>query len=299
MSLTRTYKKLLTQTAICSVLFFSLAGCNLIDPDENAPSYLEIPGFTFDPVPTSVEMGSSPSTKIKDVWVYVDNEFQGAYQLPARLPVLKTGPNKILLTPGIELNGIASTRSPYPFYKGYTIDTILPENGTIKLNPSTRYFDLTQCAFCESFDGSGFSLAPTGQSDTIMYQLSPGDTNIFEGAGSGVVYLDTSNTQFEFASTTFYELPGSGAAVFLELNYKCSQEMQVGLYVDLPSSGLEQIPIYNLNPSPTWNKIYIQLGYVVSTYSYSDKFKIYFKGVKNPGIQKQSFYFDNIKVVHF
>jgi len=242
------------------MVFFSvwnLSSCNLINPEENAPGFIEVNDFVFNPTPTSIEMGSSNSSRISDVWVYVDNKFLGAYELPARFPVLKTGKQKILLTPGIELNG------------------------------------------CESFDGSGFSLAPTDQSDTIMYQLAPGDSNVFEGAGSGAVYLDTANTQFEFSSTTFYELPGSGAAVYLEMDYKCSQEMQIGLFIDLPSSGLEQVPIYNINPSQNWNKIYIQLGYVVSTYSYSNKFKIYFKGIKNNGNQKASFYFDNIKVVHF
>ena len=276
-----------------------LPSCNLINPEENTPGYIEVSDFVFNPTPTSVELGSSNSTRIKDVWVYVDNKFLGAYELPARFPVLKTGMQKILLTPGIELNGIASTRSPYPFYKGFVTESVIPENGTLSINPTTQYFDAAQCAYCESFDGSGFSLAPTDQSDTIMYQLAPSDTNVFEGASSGVVYLDTTNTQFEFSSTTFYDLPGSGAAVFLEMDYKCSQEMQVGLYIDLPSSGLEQVPIYNLNPTQTWNKIYIQLGYVVSTYSYSNKFKVYFKGVKDIGNQKASFYFDNIKVVHF
>ncbi|MFM8949959.1 MAG: hypothetical protein ACKOKB_04175 [Bacteroidota bacterium] len=283
--------------AFLSAWIFS--SCNLINPEENAPGFIQVNDFVFNPTPTSIEMGSSNSTKIKDVWVYVDNKFLGAYELPAKFPVLKTGKQKILLTPGIELNGIASTRSPYPFYKGYVTEEVIPENGTLTINPTTQYFDAVQCAFCESFDGSGFSLAPTDQSDTIMYQLAPGDTNVFEGAGSGVVYLDTTNTQFEFSSTTFYELPGSGAAVYLEMDYKCSQEMQVGLYIDLPSSGLEQVPIYVLNPSQDWNKIYIQLGYVVSTYSYSNKFKIYLKGIKNSGSQKASFYFDNIKVVHF
>lgn len=287
--------------ALCilsTYLFFAISSCNIINPDEDAPGYIEINEFTFDTIPNSIEMGSSKSTKIKDVWVYVDNDFVGAYELPAHFPILKTGNKKILLTPGIEMNGIAATRSPYPFYKGFVTESLIPENGKLTINPSTQYFDATQCAFCESFDGSGFSLSPTDQSDTIMYQLTANDPNIFEGASSGVVYLDTSNTRFEFCSTSFYELPGAGAAVFLEMDYKCTQNMQIGLYIELPS-GLEQVPIYTLNPSQNWNKIYIQLGYVVSAYSYSDKFKIYFKGTKNDGSQKESFYFDNIKVVHF
>ena len=285
--------------SLISLSILGITSCNVINPEEQAPGFIEINGFDFDPVPTALEMGSSSSVKIKDVWVYVDNEFQGAYQLPARFPVLKTGNQKILLTPGIELNGIASTRSPYPFYKGYDSTQFIPENGTLTINPSARYFDAVQCAFCESFDGSGFALAPTDQSDTIMYQLAVGDSNVFEGASSGVVYLDTSNTQFEFSSTSFYDLPGSGAAVFLEMDYKCSQEMQVGLYIDVPGTGLQQIPIYNVNQTNDWNKVYIQLGYVVSTYSYSNKFKVYFKGIKNNGTERATFYFDNIKVVHF
>jgi hypothetical protein len=234
--------------------------------------------------------------------VFIDNQFQGAYELPARFPVLKTGNQKILITPGIEVNGIAATRAPYPFYKGYDSTQYIPENATLTINPTAEYFQAAQCAFCESFDGSGFALAPTGSSDTIMYQLPVGDANIFEpqtGASSGVVYLDSANTQFEFASTSFYELPGSGAAVFLEMNYKCNQEMQIGLFVDVPGTGLSQVPIFNINPSNTWNKIYVQLGYAVSTYSYANKFKLYIKGVKSNNVNTATFYFDNIKVVHF
>ena len=77
----------------------SAAGCNIINPEETAPSYIEVTGFQFNPTPTSVEMGSSSSTKIKDVWVYVDNQFQGVYELPARFPVLKTGLSACYLPP--------------------------------------------------------------------------------------------------------------------------------------------------------------------------------------------------------
>jgi hypothetical protein len=283
---------------VAVVMVFSFHSCNIIDPEEEAPSYIEVSEFAFDPTPTSIEMDSSYSRKITDVWVYVDNEFQGAYQLPARFPVLNKGIKKILLTPVFEKNLIAATRSPYPFYKGYVTEAELKNNETISLSPTTGYFDLAQCAFCEDFNGSGISLDTSVANSALMQLLPANDPNAFE-YGSGVVHLDSTNSLFEITSNSDYELPGAGAAVYLELDYKCTQEMQVGLYVEKPFQELEKVPVFNINPSNNWNKIYIQLGYAVTANSNSDNFRIYFKGFKRPDSQSDYFYFDNIKVVYF
>jgi len=281
------------------ILVFILSGCNLINPSEDVPSYISVDSFTFNPTPTLAEMGPSVSTKIKDVWLYVDNEFQGAYELPARFPVLKTGSHRVILSPGILLNGISSTRSPYPFYKAHIEDVHLPENGELKVNPVTSYFDSVKCHYCEDFEGFGFSLTATAQSDTVMYQLSGGDPGVHEGTGSGVVYLDQGSSRFEVTSTTDYPLPGSGAAVYLEFDYKINQNMVVGLLISNPNSGTSQVSIITLNPNEKWNKIYVQLGYTVSGNPNATGFKVFFGANKDPLVTKSEFYLDNIKVVSF
>jgi hypothetical protein len=274
-------------------------GCDFINPEEDAPSYIQVDTFLFDPAPTAANMGPSPSTKILDVWVYVNGEFQGTYELPARFPVLATGPAEVILAPGILLNGISATHSPYPFYIASEHAVTLPENGTVIINPSTRYFDFTECSYKEDFEGSGFSLVKTGISDTIMYQLPFGDPNIFEGTSSGVVYLDTARSAFEITTTTSYLLPGSGKPVYLELDYNINQAMQMGLFVNLPGPTVEQIPIIVLNATNGWNKIYIQLGDIVTPFAQSATgFKIYFNALKDPNVALPKFYFDNIKVVN-
>jgi hypothetical protein len=293
----------LHKSLLNSLLIFAITGfnfsCNLINPSEKAPAYVEVEPFVFDPVPALQEMGPSTSTKIKDVWVYVDNKFLGTFELPARFPVLKTGFTKLDLLPGIQLNGIASTRSPYPFYQGSSHDLDLPENGTVQINPVTNYFSQAECAYCESFEGTGFSLTPTPQSDTIMYQLPANDPEVFEGAGSGVVYLEGENTKFEITSTSDYDLPGAGAPVFLELDYKINQEMKVGLFINIPGVPAEQVSIITLRPTEVWNKIYVQLGYTVSAYANASGYKIYFGAIKDPSVSKSVFYLDNIKVISF
>jgi len=287
---------LILVVTIITVIFSS---CNLINPDETAPSYIEVNSFSFDPAPTIGVTGPSTSTNIKDVWVFIDNDFQGAYELPARFPVLKTGVHSIVLSPGIFLNGIASTRSPYPFYRPDVQEVNLSENGTTTFNPVTSYFDTVECSYFEAFEEPGFSLTTTALSDTIMYQLQPGDPDIFEGSGSGAVYLDSIRSRFEVTSTTDYDLPGSGAAVYLEFDYKVNQAMNVGLYITIPGTGVEQEPVYTVYPTDSWNKVYIQLGYTVSGYGSATGYKVYFGAIKDPGVEKPVFLIDNIKVVHF
>jgi hypothetical protein len=284
---------------VIALVFTVVTGCDFINPDETPPSYIEVESFTFDPTPTNVEMGPSASTNIKDVWVYVDDAFQGAYELPARFPVLKSGDHRIILSPGILLNGIAATRSPYPFYKSSINYVNLVENGTVTIDPTISYFDSVKCAFCEFFDGSGFSLTSSAISDTFMYQLPANDPNIFEGFSSGVVYLDDSNKIFEVTSTTSYDLPGSGAAVYLELDYKINNPMTAGIYIVTAGSQDQQIPLITLYPTDEWKKIYVQLGYTVSAYPNADGYKVFLFGEKQTDVDNPVFYVDNIKVVSF
>jgi hypothetical protein len=162
-----------------------------------------------------------------------------------------------------------------------------------------RYFDFTECSYREDFEGSGFSMVETGASDTMMYQLPAGDPNVFEGTSSGVVYLDTTHQFFEITTTTDYLLPGSNKPVFIELDYKINQTMQVGLFVNLPGPTVEQIPVINLNPTSRWNKIYIQIGNIVTPYApTATGFKVYLGAIKNPNVDKPVFYIDNLKVVN-
>lgn len=281
-------------TVMCLV-----SSCNIINPDEDAPVYMKVDQFTFDPTPTLTEMGPSTSTKIKDIWVFVGNEPQGVYELPAYIPILAKGSQPVILLPGIFLNGISTTRSPYPFYDPYDIDIDFVPGSEITVTPNFSYYTSTVCKWCEDFEGSGFSLSNTGSYDTSMYQTPyNGDNTVFEGVGSGVIYIDSNKDQFEVSSTTDHELPKAGSPVYLELDYKIDERMVIGMYVNQPGS-VEKFPVITLNPTTTWNKIYIELGLQVSTYPNATGYKIFFAGIKDPSISGTAkFYLDNIKLVH-
>ena len=73
-------------------ILLCLASCNLINPDEEIPAYIEVKGFkTTSNYPTQ----GSASGKITDVWVFADGAYVGTYELPARFPILRSGKQKI------------------------------------------------------------------------------------------------------------------------------------------------------------------------------------------------------------
>ena len=102
-------------------VFFSLVLLNLLlvsceKNDKNMiPSYIKI---------NSISINNSEEThNITDAWVYINDNLQGVYELPAHFPVLYTGNQRIRIKAGIKQNGISSTRIPYPFYESF-LDTI-------------------------------------------------------------------------------------------------------------------------------------------------------------------------------
>ena len=59
----------------CSGLLF-IQGCEIINPEEQIPSYVYINEFSFT---TSLDIQGYASSKLPDAWVYANNEFIGAF----------------------------------------------------------------------------------------------------------------------------------------------------------------------------------------------------------------------------
>src|SRR5436190_18776076 len=121
------------------ILFFflSLHSCEVINPDEEIPSYVRVENISL--VTDTFTQGSA-SQKITDVWLYVDDQPLGVYEMPVSIPVLAEGPHALAIRAGVIVNGIASTRVYYPFYAFYN-ETVNLTRGTITtVSPTVNYF---------------------------------------------------------------------------------------------------------------------------------------------------------------
>ncbi len=271
-----------------------LSSCEFINPDEEIPSFIKIDAINLT---TDYSTEGSASHKITDVWIYVEDDIIGAFELPAIIPILKNGKHKITIKPGIQLNGTASTRAIYPFYNSIEKEIDLIEENITDLGVlSTTYSSSTQFVWKEDFDQGGISIENTSKSDTTIIKIS-NPSQCFEGL-SGLISLNSVKRIYEGASNLAYVLPNNESAVFLELNYKTNNAFTVGLFIN-ESSNTVQHPVVVINKSDEWKKIYINFTTVVSREINANDFKVFIGVSKEDDVDSPEILIDNIKLLHF
>ncbi len=273
----------------------TVQSCNIINPAEPQPAYLEVNHVA---VSSNYPNQGSNSNKVKDVWVYVNNQYLGTFELPAKIPVLESGSKQVILLPGIYENGIAATRSAYPLYKGYTTTlNFMPGQTTIVDTFPVSYFPALSYTWYEDFEkdtsGGGISMETTSNS---LAGLAIDSTIVFEGQRSLRLEATSANYIIEATSVNDGYYLARGKDIYLELNYKCNHAFTVGLKGIL-SNDTRNIPVILFNPSIDWNKTYINLSKFVNANFDIAKFKVYFYMQLASGESSGTLYIDNVKLI--
>lgn len=291
---------------IAAFMMMTTFSCNNFKGSQEIPAYIYVDTFLLT---TNYPLEGAASHKITDVWLYIDGNLQGCYEMPATIPVLERGRHQVALYPGIKLNGNSSTRTINPFYQPYIIENVeLEEKKVDTLYPSTTYYPIDNSdinfRFIEDFELQ-VMLEETNDSDTTITQTDRDAPGIWNDAFnnshySGYVWLGTTATDtldnFCIASQAYYDLPDQGNSIFLEIDYKTTDLFEVGLFAKIGT--VESIPLVYVNPSPDrWNKIYINLGPNITDTQEAEYFKFYIAGKVDAG-KEAEYYFDNIKLVY-
>lgn len=280
------------------LVFLLLLGAAACDDPEPIPAYLRIEPFIVD------EKGGAGWQKITDGWLYVNNEFLGAYTLPATVPVLAEGESDIVLFPGVKENGIVYTPNIYPFLARYETTVNLSPPGETVIQPRTEYEAAAIIPWEErgDFDGaSDLQLINRDGDTTTSYVLTT------EGAYAGKsirMEVDTAHTLIEIA-TEKVTLPTSAAQeVWLELHHNNDMPFTLILLSITPSSTEFAQAVYLFNDTEDWNKIYINLTEFLVA-SLQEEHRLVFRA-SLPKDEKGNYtqpagkvMIDNILLVHF
>ena len=267
------------------ILLFILLFCFACTKNEEIPSYLKIDSVNLN---YNSNFGSN-TENITDVWVFVEDNLQGVYEIPVEFPILEEGQKNIRIKAGVKANGIASTRIQYPFFTSYfdTINLVKEESTT--LIPTFSYNSSFE-AIIEDFENSGTIIDSTLNSE-IDFSVEDEMQNNFAFAS-----LQTPNIIFEVA-TQDLDLPQQGAPVYLELDYKSTTEFLVGMYINYPQSVLKSDLVW-VTAKESWNKIYINLTQTVSENIGAESFKVFINMRRNDPNSSEEISFDNIKILH-
>src|SRR5690606_15588915 len=79
-------------------------------------TYIRIDDIGFE----TTEGQGTDDHKITHAWVYANDQFVGAYEVPALVPVLNQGNTEIKVSGGIEYNGISAYPGVYPHLDFFT-----------------------------------------------------------------------------------------------------------------------------------------------------------------------------------
>lgn len=281
-----------------------LAACNVINPEEEVPGYLRINDFQLT---TNFPGEGTAHEKVSELWVFANGAYVGAYDLPAEVPILESGNTEVIIRPGIRNNGISADREIYPFYTNYTTTVDLSPGIDTELNPEFSYRENLRFWF-ENFDDPGIKFtSPSSASDTIIQVRNeqdeifslPGEDNV----GSGVIHLRPDTNRF-FAHTEEGIDLTPGTRAYCEITYKSNNSFLLGLEGSIGGS-IESAPVILILPSaddsgtPVWNKIYVDISFVLGNLASAEEYNLYIRSELDPGVENGEVWLDNIKVVTF
>jgi len=274
-------------------VLFILASCEKFKGDQEVPAYLSIDSIY---VYTDYAIQGSPSHNITDAWVFVDGQFIGAFELPAKFPVLQVGVHKVEVMPGIKKNGIEATRWIYEYYAPIIYNLKFGLDSLTKMKTlKTTYSAQTDFLWKEDFEGTSIKLDTTNRS-LVPVQLTPEGSNLtIEGLHSAMLVIDSAHDFVEVQSHD--EFPISFSPTYVELNFSTNNSLTAGVILYGPYA-FYQIPVLNLNVTNNQKKkIYIDISPAITGYSGVDHFRVYFGTFKDSGVKQGVIVLDNIKLI--
>jgi len=275
------------------IIALILIACVKNNPD---PSWLEIKPFTLEKNPLlNNNEGSLKIHAIKHGWLYVDEKYIGVFELPCKVPILKSGNVSVRIFPTIDNNGVAITKAIFPFLESYTVKTELVQNKTTTLYPQTHYLNGTTF-WIEDFEGSTIKFTDGVDTKTsILTQKEDGNTvgrvilTPTENRWSAYVSIDISDQKpFVFPI---------GSKIYLEFECKNTHPIKTFCTWQKANGQTGSEIYYGSATSDSWKKMYIDYTDIVN-YSGAARFWFGFIGDLPPNDTQATLLIDNVKIVY-
>lgn len=274
--------KIFAFTLCCFIALAALfTGCKPM-PNDGVPFYMAIDSAVV------LDNNNQPTLShgITDVWVEAGADNVGAFELPARFPVLQEGAVPFVLSAGVWLSGQQNYRVIYPFYNIDTVTINAEREGSYSYSAKFKYKD-----------GLTFKINGDFEANSEFEGITPSSDSVKYGTACGVISVTAIDSAKTGASIDSFDLP-EGREIWLEFDYKGQVPFYVGYLGKLATGGTVRSPTLFLNPRSEWRKVYLKLTDAVLSVR-ADTYKIYFEALRPYGTNGGSVYIDNVKLIYF
>jgi hypothetical protein len=281
-----------------SILF--LTACVKNNPD---PSWLEVNEWTLQSNGSLSGSEGELTHNFSEAWVYVNDEIIGVFEVPFKIPLLKTGAVNIKIYPAVKNNGIAATKKIYPFMEVFEVNSELKENQTLTLNPTTKYKSITQF-WIEDFEDPLNVKIVVDQNTSAILTTPTSNQNLqpFNGNFYGKINLNSVDSSW-IATTRDQLAIQKGREAYLEIDYYNTNSLLTGVLYVKPDNSTTNNPHITLTPQDInlirWKKIYIDLKELIGYSPNGSNILQSLIALLDEGKTEGEIRIDNIKVVYF
>lgn len=269
-----------------------LAGCDK-EPGE-IPAYIDV-----GEVRLTTEPGEgAPSHKITDLWIELGDEFHGAYPIGQPIPVLENERTRLLIFPGVKMNGVTSFPDIYPMYAPIrdTLDFRYGER--IELPVTFQYKENVFFALQEDFEEPHRLNVDLDEYDTTV--ISRTSVDVKWGQRAGLIELSHEFPRLKVGSDMIFDLSQPNRRVFLELDYKSEEPIFIGFRGNRAGLAPQNLLDAVINPRDEWNKIYFDFTNFVRGTQW-DNYQLLIEAGWTPRAdttEKSRIWLDNIKLMY-
>ena len=265
------------------LMLFSLS-CDLVQDHHLNPSTIKVSSVSL------TNSNNAPlSHAIRDIWVYIDDQYAGSFTVPFFIPVLESGERNLKLYPGSRYYGILSKPEIHPLIEPIETTQNLIAGNVVELQAKYHYKNNLSIILNEGFEsGSIFinDLDSFPASKLVRSGLLSRNGNF-----AGYAALDKQNTVVESAST-FFTLSNK-KTVFLEFDFKSDVDFNVGI-ISYPSK--QKNYFLALRPAADWKKVYIPL-HEIGFENNEQNFQLAFRASISNTLAMGYFAIDNVSVL--
>ncbi len=237
------------------------------------------------------------SHNFNQVFLNMDGKVIGAFELPAKVPIIGEGTKEFVLLPGVIQNGINDRKVRYPFVEPYTVSMELKLEDTVKMFPTTRYYSDIQFLI-EDFENPAVSLIKDESSAANIVRDNNSEY-LKWGNFYGRIDLNDQDSIFLGYTNFGVSLPKQGREVFMELDFMNTNTLATSVISYSATTFHDDIHV-QLNPreEKVWRHIYIDLKEIVSNRPQATVNEQGFIAILDEAGASNFILLDNIKIIY-